>query len=184
MEFYLETEKLILREIQESDVDGMFELDSNRNVHLYLGNKPITTKKEAEININFIKQQYKERGIGRFAVIEKSSGNFIGWSGLKLNSGEKEALNGVQNFIDIGYRFIPKYWRKGYGLESAITCLKYGFNTMKYNSIYGAADIKNIGSNKILQKIGLQFVNEFDYKHEQNTVKVNWYELKKENYGK
>mgnify|MGYP000468792821 FL=1 len=184
MEFYLETEKLILREIQESDVDGMFELDSNRNVHLYLGNSPITTKKEAEININFIKQQYKERGIGRFAVIEKSSGNFIGWSGLKLNSGEKEALNDVQNFIDIGYRFIPKYWRKGYGLESAITCLKYGFNTMKYNSIYGAADIKNIGSNKILQKIGLQFVNEFDYKYEQNTIKVNWYELKKENYEK
>lgn len=184
MEFYLETEKLILREIQESDVDGMFELDSNLNVHLYLGNSPITTKKEAEININFIKQQYKERGIGRFAVIEKSSGNFIGWSGLKLNSGEKEALNDVQNFIDIGYRFIPKYWRKGYGLESAITCLKYGFNTMKYNSIYGAADIKNIGSNKILQKIGLQFVNEFDYKYEQNTIKVNWYELKKENYEK
>ena len=50
---------------------------------------------------------------------------------------------------------------------------------MNYDIIYGAAEIENIGSNKILQKIGLQFVNEFDFKD----VKANWYELKKSNYG-
>ena len=180
MKFYLETERLIIREIQEIDIEGMFELDSNKQVHQYLGNNPIKTKEEALKNIDFILKQYKERGIGRFAVIEKSSGDFIGWSGLKLNSNKKEALNGYANFIDIGYRFIPKYWGKGYGLESAIACLDFGFKEMNYEIIYGAADVKNIGSNKILQKIGLQFENEFDYKD----VKVNWYQLKKENYGK
>ena len=184
MKFYLETERLILREILESDIEGMFELDSNPQVHQYLGKKPITTKDQAEKNISFIREQYKERGIGRFAAIEKRSGEFIGWSGLKLNKGEKEALNGFENFIDIGYRFIPKYWKNGYGYESAIACLQFGFQQMKYEVIYGAADVENIGSNKILQKIGLQFVNEFDYKYDQNTIKVNWYELKKENYGK
>ncbi len=180
MKFYLETERLILRELQENDINGMFELDSNKEVHKYLGKKPITTKKEAHKNIKLIRRQYKERGIGRFATIEKKSGDFMGWSGLKLNSGEKETLNGFQNFIDIGYRFIPKYWKKGYGLESAIACLEYGFTIMNFKTIYGAADVENIGSNKILQKIGLRFVNEFDYEN----VKVNWYELKKENYGK
>ena len=90
-----------------------------------------------------------------------------------MNKGEKEALNGHQNFIDIGYRLIPKYWKKG-----------YGFNTMNYNVIYAAADVENIGSNKILQKIGLQFVNDFEYNFKQKKIKVNWYELKKENFGK
>ena len=184
MQFYLEIERLILREIQDSDVNGMFELDSDAKVHHYLGRNPISTKQEAKKNINFIRQQYKEFKIGRFAVIEKKSGEFMGWSGLKLNKGKKEALNGYQNFIDIGYRFIPRFWNKGYGLESAVACLNYGFTKKNYNVIYGAADIENIGSNKILQKIGLQFVNEFDYKYEQNIIKVNWYELKKENYGK
>lgn len=180
MKFYLETERLLLREIQENDIEGIFELDSNPEVHKYLGNNPITTYKQAEDIITFFEEQYKERGIGRFAAFEKESGEFIGWSGLKLNTGEKEELNGFTDFIDIGYRFIPRFWGKGYASESAFACLDFGFKEMNYDIIYGAADVENIGSNKILQKIGLQFVNKFDYKG----VDVNWYELKKSDYGK
>ena len=144
----IETERLIIREIRKSDLEGMFALDSSTEVHKYLGNKTIKTKEEAEKIIKFIQQQYKERGIGRFAVIEKASGNFIGWSGFKLNQGNKEEVNGFQNFIDIGYRFIPKYWNNGYGLESAKACLEFGFKQMNYETIYGAAEIENIGSNR------------------------------------
>ena len=180
MKFYLETERLILREFRESETEGIFELDSNAEVHKYLGNNPITTYKQAEDIITFFEEQYKERGIGRFAAFEKSSGEFIGWSGLKLNTGEKETLNGFTDFIDIGYRLIPRFWGKGYASESAFACLDFGFKEMNYDIIYGAADVENIGSNKVLQKIGLQFINEFDYKG----VDVNWYELKKSDYGK
>ncbi len=180
MKFYLETERLILREFRESETEGIFELDSNAEVHKYLGNNPITTYKQAEDIITFFEEQYKERGIGRFAAFEKESGEFIGWSGLKLNTGEKEELNGFTDFIDIGYRFIPRFWGKGYASESAFACLDFGFKEMNYDIIYGAADVENIGSNKILQKIGLQFVNEFGFKG----VDVNWYELKKSDYGR
>ena len=175
MKFYIETERIILREILETDVAGMFELDSSPDVHKYLGNNPATTIAESEKNIAFIRSQYLEHGIGRFAVIEKETGLFMGWSGLKLNVGEKEKLNGFTNFVDVGYRLIPRFWRKGYALESAIATLEFGFKEMNYDIIYGAADLENIGSNKILKKIGLQFVNEFEYKK----VKVNWYQLKK-----
>lgn len=178
MKFYLETERLVLRELEETDVEGMLELDSNADVHTYLGNNPIKTKEQAEENILFIRKQYKERGIGRFAVIEKSSNSFMGWSGLKLYQGEKEELNGFSNFIDIGYRLIPKYWGKGYASEAAFACLDFGFKQMNYDCIYGAADTKNRSSNKILQKIGLHFVNNFNYKD----IKVNWYQLNKSEY--
>lgn len=178
MKFHIETERLLLRELRETDVDGIFELDSNAEVHKYLDNKTISTKKEAEEIISFIRNQYQELGIGRFACIEKSSGDFIGWSGLKFNTGEKEELNGYRDFIDIGYRFIPRYWRKGYGYESAVACLNYGFKQMNYEKIYGCALADNIGSNKILQKIGLKFVNEFTFEN----YKAYWYELKKADY--
>ncbi len=179
MKFYLETKRLILREVLESDVNGMFELDSNAKVHRYLGNNTIKTLEQAKEIIGFIRLQYKERGIGRFAAIEKSSGDFIGWSGLKLNSGKKEELNGLSEFIDIGYRFIPKYWGKGYATESSVAMLQFGFETMNYDTIYGAAEVENIASNKVLKKIGQQFKNEFLYEN----IKCHWYELKKENYG-
>jgi len=178
MKVYIETKRLILREILSTDVEGMFELDSNPEVHKYLGNKPIKTKEKAIEIIQFIRDQYKERGIGRFATIEKSTGDFIGWSGLKLNLDEKEALNGKRDFYDIGYRFIPCFWGKGYATESALAALDYGFKELNIETIFGAAEIDNIASNIILKKIGLQFENEFDFEG----VKANWYELKKEDY--
>ena len=180
MKFYLETKRLILRELLDTDLEGMFALDSNATVHKYLGNNPITTKDQAAENIRFIREQYIERGIGRFAAIEKSSGDFIGWSGLKLNAGEKEELNGTRDFIDIGYRFIPKYWRKGYATESSIATFRFGFEEMNYPIIYGAAETANVASNKILQKIGLQFVNDFYY----TDIPCKWYALKKDDYKK
>lgn len=180
MRFYIETERLILREVLESDLDGMYELDSDPVVHKYLGNNPIKTKEQAMKYINFIRNQYEEFGIGRFTAIEKSSGDFIGWSGIKLNTGEKEALNGKQDFYDIGYRFIPRYWGKGYASESSLASLDFGFKELNIETICGAADVNNIGSNKVLQKIGLNFIEEFMYKDD----KINWYELNKEDYEK
>jgi RimJ/RimL family protein N-acetyltransferase len=179
MKFYLETERLILRAIQPTDIDVMFELDSNPVVHQYLGNKPIKTKNQAEEVIKFIRKQYVERGIGRFATIEKSSGDFIGWSGLKLNNAE-EPLNKKINFYDVGYRFMPKYWGKGYATESAKATLDYGFKALNIKTICGAALIDNIASNKVLRKIGLRFINEFTFEDD----KCNWYELKNEDYEK
>ena len=114
MTHYIETERLILRRFKNSDVENIFKLDSNKEVHKYLGKKPIKTLKEAEKIISFFHLQYEERGIGRFAALEKSSGKFMGWAGLKLNKGEQEMLNGYTNFIDIGYRFLLSFWGKGY----------------------------------------------------------------------
>lgn len=65
MKIFVETERLILREILPTDIDGMFELDSDLEVHQYLGNQPITHKQQAVDAINFIRQQYIDHGIGR-----------------------------------------------------------------------------------------------------------------------
>ena len=58
MKIYLETERLILREILPTDDDGMFELDANPIVHQYLGKKPLKTKLEAKNVIQFINENY------------------------------------------------------------------------------------------------------------------------------
>ena len=169
-----------MRDVQESDLYGMFTLDSDPLVHKYLGNNPIKTRAKAAEIIQFIQKQYRDLGIGRFATIEKSSGEFIGWSGLKLNTGEKEALNGKIDFYDIGFRFIPRYWGKGYATESSVAVLDFGFNKLNLKTICGAAEKVNLASNKVLQKIGLKFINEFTYEN----VACNWYELNKDDYAK
>ena len=178
MKFHIETERLILRELRQADLEGMFELDSNPEVHKYLGNKPVKTIEESQTIIDSVFKQYKERGIGRFAAIEKASGNFIGWSGIRLNT--EYNMNGFTKYYDVGYRLIPKYWGKGYASETSFATLHFGFTKLNLETIVGVAETENIASNKVLQKIGLQFKEVFPHED----VKLNWYELKNKNYGK
>lgn len=172
MKIYAETERLILRELLPSDDENMFRLDADPLVHSYLGNKPIKTVEEAQNIIAFVREQYESRGIGRWAAVEKSTGNFIGWTGLKLM---KEELNGHNNFYDVGYRLIPEYWGKGYATESAIASVQYGFDVLKADVIYGIADINNKASRRALEKTGLQFVEYFTDKG----MELAWYRIDK-----
>ena len=170
----IETERLLLRELLLSDVDGMFELDSNPKVHLFLGNKPVKEIEESLDQIKNIQQQYKDFGIGRWAVILKETNEFIGWSGIKFIKNE---INNHKNFYEIGYRFIEKHWGKGYATEAGKAFIAYAFDVMKVDAIYAYADAGNENSRRILEKLGLHYVNSF--KHEEE-LEV-WYELKNPN---
>jgi ribosomal-protein-alanine N-acetyltransferase len=170
MKIFAETERFILREILPSDIDGMYELDSDPDVHKYLGNKPVTTKDQVVELISFIRQQYIDHGIGRWAIIDKKSGNFLGWAGLKFVTSE---TNNHKNYYDLGYRLIKKYWGLGIATETAHASLEYAFDILKANEVYAMAACENIGSNKILKKVGFQFIETFNL----DGIKHNWYKI-------
>lgn len=160
MKVHIETDRLLMRDLMDEDVNGMFAMDSDAEVHTFLGNKPISTLEEAKKMIDSIKQQYLENGIGRWAVVEKESGEFIGWSGFRLIT---DVVNGRTQYYDLGYRFIKKYWGKGYASETAIASLNHGFTALGFNEIVGIADVAHSASNNILRKVGLIKRNEFVY---------------------
>ena len=174
MKIFIETERFLLREILTTDVQGMYELDSDPEVHKYLGNKPVKTIQEVEQTIQYIRTQYQENGIGRWAIVEKSTDEFVGWSGLKL---EKQLRKGFQ-YYDLGYRLKRKYWGRGIATETAVASLKYGFRALQLDEICAAADIENIGSNKVLTKVGLQFVETFEF----DGAMHNWYKMEKKDW--
>ncbi|MCI9846327.1 GNAT family N-acetyltransferase [Flavobacterium pectinovorum] len=167
----IETERLLLRELLESDAEKMFEMDSNPNVHIFVGKKPLTHIDETHEHIRLIQQQYKDFGTGRWAVVLKETGEFIGWSGIKFITNE---INNHKDFYEIGYRFIEKHWGKGYATESGKAFINHAFNIIKVDAIYAYADAGNENSRKILEKLGLQYVNSFEYEEETEV----WYEIK------
>jgi len=175
MKKYIETKNLILRKIEITDTKNMYRLDSDPLVHKYLGNKPIFSMHKAREYVDYIRMQYDTYGIGRWAAIEKSSGDFIGWSGLKMNF--EEEMNGHKNYYDIGYRFMPQYWGKGYATESSIIARDYFFETYPDQKLCGLAEIKNLASCRVLEKIGLEHKNDFLY-HKENVI-IAWFEKTK-----
>lgn len=168
MKFYIETERLILRDLQTNDRAAMYRLDSDPKVHRFLGNQPISSMEEVDEVIEKIQWQYAQFGIGRWAAIEKKSGEFIGWTGLKFITEEE---NNRSHFYDVGYRLLPNFWGQGFATESAKAALQYGFQTMNLEEIIGTCHEENLASRRALEKCGLTFVEKFIYK---NQLPCDW----------
>lgn len=157
----LETPRLILREVDARDADDFYILDSDPEVARYTGRKPVASVERCQEVIRFIQQQYADYGIGRWAVVLRASGEFLGWSGLKRMS-ELE-VNGRRDFIDIGYRFQRRHWGQGYATEAARAVLAYGFETQHFAEICAFAVKENVASCHVLRKIGMTPSNEFPF---------------------
>lgn len=174
MDLILETDRLILRELQLSDAEAFFAMDSNPKVHQYLWNKPVQKTEEIIEIIDFVRKQYIDNGIGRFAMISKETNEFMGWAGLKFNT---EEVNKKVNFYDIGYRLDEKFWKKGYASEATLAWQKYAFETMNIKALEAAAHSENAASNRILQKIGMQMTETYL----EDGVSWNWYQMENPN---
>lgn len=161
-----------MRDLLPGDDEGMYRLDSDAEVHRYVGNKPVQTIAHSRDVIAVIRQQYETNGIGRWAVIEKSSGNFIGWSGLKLIT---EPIDGRSNYLDLGYRFIKEYWGRGYAKETAKASATYAWDVLHADILCGIAHIHNIASINVLQSVGLGFTHFFEF----NGDPYAWYEMQR-----
>jgi len=172
MEIFAETERLLLREILPTDEEGLFQLDSDPEVHRYLGNKPIRDKEQTKEVIQFIRQQYVDNGIGRWAIVDKVTNDFIGWAGLKFVN---KLTNNHVNYYDLGYRLRKNYWGQGIATESAKAIVTYGFEKLKVKEMFAMADVENLKSNHILTKIGFKLVEAFVF----DGIKHYWYKMDK-----
>ena len=172
MKVYVETDRILMRELVRADADAFFEMDADPEVHTYLGKHPITSKKEALDMINFIRQQYLDYGIGRWAIVDKKSNEFVGWGGMKLRT---DTTNDHTGYYEVGYRLLRKHWGKGYATESAKASLKYAFEVLHLDKVYAMAHADNIASRKALQKSGLTITNHFEYEG----MPCDWFEISK-----
>lgn len=161
MNFILETERLYLRAFDLSDAEKFYELNLNPNVIKFTGNSAFKNIEEAK---SFLEDynDYKINGYGRWAVINKTSNQFIGWCGLKYNE--------IENETDIGFRFFEKEWNKGYATESSTACLKYGFEILKLHRIIGRAMKENKASIKVLEKIGLTYESDCMFENNEAVI--------------
>lgn len=169
----IETERLIMREMVLSDAEGMFELDSDPEVVKYVWIDTVKEIKESENLIIGLQEQYRENGIGRWAVIEKSTGEFMGWSGLKLY---REPVNNQTNIYELGYRFIPRFWGKGFATETAKAWVDYAFEELKVEKLFAVTDLEHDNSKNVLYKVGFKNIEVINY----HGVDVNWLEITKD----
>jgi len=109
------------------------------------------------------------------AIIDKKTNDFIGWSGLKFEQELRKF-----DYYDLGYRLRKEYWGKGIATEASIKSLRYGFKDRNLEKIGAGADIDNIASNRVLQKVGFKVFDTFDFEG----LPHNFYEMTKSEWDK
>ena len=146
----LETERLNLRKLSESNAGFILELLNEPSFLQNIGDKGVRNNDDA---IQYILtgpiESYKRYGFGQWLVELKDSGEPIGMCGLM----KKDALPDA----DIGFAFLPRFWSKGYAVEAATAVMAYGSRDLGLRRIVAVVNPDNEGSIRVLEKIGLKF---------------------------
>lgn len=144
------TDRLILREFEPGDWPAVLAYQQDPR---YLQFTPWTERTPAAVQ-EFVQmfldqQQAKPRLKYQLALILPSNQQLIGNCGIRLDSAE--AHEG-----DIGYELSPEYWGSGYASEAARAIVTFGFTELKLHRIWSWCMAENVGSARVLQKLGMQ----------------------------
>ena len=156
MKVILETDRLLLRQYVEEDAEAFFKLNSDPEVLRFVPDKRLLNVEQArQILIDHPIADYRKYGFGRGACILKSTGEQIGFAGLKY----LEELGEV----DVAYRLMPVYWGQGLATEAAIASVRFGFADLDLKRIIGLVMPENIASVRVLEKTGLRFCDSVSF---------------------
>ena len=151
MKVILETDRLLLREYVEEDADAFFKLNSDPEVLRFVPDKRLLNVEQArQILIDHPIADYRKYGFGRGACILKSTGEQIGFAGLKY----LEELGEV----DVAFRLMRSHWGLGLATEAALAAVRFGFADLDLKRIIGLVMPDNIASVRVLEKAGLRYV--------------------------
>lgn len=140
---------IYLREMEWTDWKAVHQYASMGDVCRYQPWGPNSEEEtRAYVNQVLVDRRRTPRTRFVFAIIQKESNELVGAGELNLR--EKESREG-----EIGYVIHPKVWRNGFGTEAARLLLNFGFNKLQCRRIVATCDPRNVGSCRILEKIGM-----------------------------
>ena len=141
----LETERLILRKPNITDVDEMYLYRSNKELMQYIPHRFAHNRAEVEEMITILHQLVADKESINWAITQKGDDTIIGTVGF---------VRFIKNHhrAEIGYMLHTPYHGKKITDEAIQAVIEYGFTTLKLHSIEAVVNTANIASKKILER--------------------------------
>ena len=150
MKVILETDRLFLREYVEEDAEAFFKLNSDSEVLRFVPDKRLLNVEQArQILVDHPIADYRKYGFGSGACILKSTGEQIGFAGLKY----------LEEFgdVDVAFRLMRTHWGLGLATEAGLASVRFGFADLGLKRIIDLVMPENIASVRVLEKTGLRY---------------------------
>lgn len=158
-EIFIETERLLLRRWEESDLLSWAALNQDPVVMEFMGR--VLSEADSYAFIKRAKRSWEELGYGPFAVENADTNEFIGYIGLAQCQFESRFTPAVE----IGWRLAHKYWNQGYATEGASAVLDWAFNTVALDEVVSFTSPLNSRSRPVMERIGMKRDASGDFEH-------------------
>lgn len=166
-QFILETDRVGLRKFLESDLQAFASINGDPDVMEFF---PSTmSADESEAMAQRINSGIDECGFGFWAAEEKSTCKFIGFTGLQKVKFE----GGFTPAVEIGWRLAKEFWGRGLATESAQRCLEFAFFDLQLESVVSFTSILNGRSYRVMERIGMKRITEFNHPAIPNKHRLN-----------
>jgi [ribosomal protein S5]-alanine N-acetyltransferase len=149
----IETDRLVLREFNQSDLSELSQILSDTEVMKFSTRGCLSTAQTQKRIDDFIKS-YNQFGFGMWAVILKETHELVGYCGLAI-----DCIDDLDE-LEIGYRLATKFWGKGFATEAALACIQYGFENFNFLYILAGVQRQNTASVRVIEKLGMTFDRE------------------------
>lgn len=157
LQYLFKSERLGFRNWIESDIELLIKINADKKVMEFFPG--IVSKDQTIEFIEKMQKQFTEQGFCYFAVDKLENNEFIGFIGLTEKSFEAE----FTPCVDIGWRLSSEEWNKGYATEGAKRCLEYANEVLKLEKIVSIAPKINVKSERVMKKICMEKVLEFEH---------------------
>ncbi|NDJ18635.1 GNAT family N-acetyltransferase [Myxacorys almedinensis] len=142
----LETPRLILRELCETDLDAYADMSADLDVMRHIGTGRPLSRPEAWRSLATMVGHWQLRGYGMWAVEERQTQTMVG----RVGFWNPEGWVG----FEIGWSLCRAVWGKGYATEGAQAALCYGFEALSQSHIISLIRPENLASRRVAEKIG------------------------------
>jgi len=159
MSHMLETQRLILRDWQPSDIAPFAQMNADAQVMEYF---PATLSwQESEALLERIKKHHQTYGFGLWATEERATGAFIGFIGLSVPTFQAH----FTPTVEVGWRLARAFWGKGYATEGARKAIDYGFEVIGLTEIVSFTAQLNLRSIAVMKRLGMSYHEADDFDH-------------------
>ena len=155
----IETDRLILRQWQESDRLPFARINADPAVMEFFPS--VRTQAESDVTQDNLSRHIEDHGFGFWALELRSSGEFIGFTGIANVDFEANFTPAVE----IGWRLAKQFWGKGYATEAAKAGLAFAFDELQLDKVVSFAVTANRRSRNVMTRIGMEHMPHHDFNH-------------------
>jgi RimJ/RimL family protein N-acetyltransferase len=155
----LRTARLLLRRWRETDHAPFAALNADPMVMEHFPNR--LTRADSDDLIARIEAGFATHGYGLWALEVRSTGDFVGFTGLAVPSFKAHFTPAVE----VGWRLARSAWGKGYATEAGLASVAYGFRHVGLDEIVSFTSASNLRSRAVMERIGMTHDPAEDFDH-------------------